>query len=132
MEMSKEQIVREYQQMRDPPSKRINILAELNACRKMDITQILLDAGEQVPCNYLPKPKRAEDQEDHETPAVANQEPEKHSLTVAKLMELLKSVPDPEQVEVLINDGGVRSVELLSVWKPEKGHENTVYIYGGE
>lgn len=69
MEMSKGEIVASYRQAADL-KKQIGILAELNACEKRDIVEILREAGEPVPGNFGPRKKPVE------TPEAAMQQPE--------------------------------------------------------
>ena len=57
MTMTNEEICREYRTAK-APLKQIQILAELNACTKKEIVKILSDAGEQLPGNYIKKPKQ--------------------------------------------------------------------------
>lgn len=54
MIMTNEEIVREYRQAKQP-MKQIGILADENACTKKEIVEILLEAGETVPPQFLPK-----------------------------------------------------------------------------
>lgn len=54
MYMTKEEILREYRGAKQP-MKQIGILADENACAKQEIVKILLEAGETVPPQFLPK-----------------------------------------------------------------------------
>lgn len=63
MTMTNEEICREYRTAK-APLKQIQILAELNGCKKDVIKQILIDGGEKLPGNMTapgerkaPKPK---------------------------------------------------------------------------
>lgn len=58
MTMTNEEICREYR-MAKAPTKQIQILADLNGCKKDEIKQILIDGGEKLPGNMMPKPKAA-------------------------------------------------------------------------
>lgn len=58
MIMSNEEIVREYRQSKKPMVQ-IGILADENTCSKREIVAILLEAGETVPKQFLPKPAAA-------------------------------------------------------------------------
>lgn len=58
MVMTNEEIVRDFNQSANR-MKQIGILAELNGCTKQDIVAVLVDAGCEVPKNFLPKPKKA-------------------------------------------------------------------------
>lgn len=58
MTMTNEEICREYRTAK-APVKQIQILAELNQCDKNRIKQILIDGGEKLPGNMMPKPKTA-------------------------------------------------------------------------
>ncbi len=54
MTMTPEEIVREYREAKSP-MKQIGILADENACTKREIVRILLEAGEEVPGQFLRK-----------------------------------------------------------------------------
>jgi len=56
MTMTNEEICRDYRAAK-APTKQIQILAELNQCDKNRIKQILIDGGEKLPGNMIPKPK---------------------------------------------------------------------------
>lgn len=58
MTMTNEEICRDYRQAK-APTKQIHILAELNQCGIDKIKQILIDGGEKLPGNMMPKPKVA-------------------------------------------------------------------------
>lgn len=58
MVMTAEEIVREYRQSKKPLVQ-IGILADENTCSKREIVAILLEAGETVPKQFLPKPAAA-------------------------------------------------------------------------
>ena len=58
MTMTPEEICREYRQAKSP-TKQIQILADLNGCKKDEIKRILVDCGEKLPGNMMPKPKAA-------------------------------------------------------------------------
>ena len=67
MTMTPEEICREYRQAK-APTKQIQILADLNGCKKDEIKQILIDGGEKLPGNMTapgerkaPKPKAEPD-----------------------------------------------------------------------
>lgn len=57
MEMTKSEIVAEYKAAK-VPMKQIAILADQNLCKKKDIVAILIEAGCDVPKQYLPKEMR--------------------------------------------------------------------------
>jgi len=50
MTMAPEEICREYRQAK-APTKQIQILADLNGCKKDEIKRILIDGGEKLPGN---------------------------------------------------------------------------------
>ena len=56
MTMTNEEICRDYRAAK-APTKQIQILAELNQCGKDKIKQILIEGGEKLPGNMMPKPK---------------------------------------------------------------------------
>ena len=55
--MTNEEICRDYRTAA-APLKQIQILADLNGCGKGIIKQILIDGGEKLPGNMMPKPKK--------------------------------------------------------------------------
>ena len=57
MEMTKSEIVAEYKAAK-VPMKQIAILADQNLCKKKEIVAILIEAGCDVPKQYLPKEMR--------------------------------------------------------------------------
>ena len=57
MEMTRSEIVAEYKAAK-APMKQIAILADQNLCKKKDIVAILIEAGCDVPKQYLPKEMR--------------------------------------------------------------------------
>lgn len=57
MEMTKGEIVAEYKAAK-VPMKQIAILADQNLCKKKEIVAILIEAGCDVPKQYLPKEMR--------------------------------------------------------------------------
>lgn len=67
------------------------------------------------------------------SPTIFSGDPQKQArpagLTVRRLQELLETVPKPDTVSVLINGSPAASVELRSVWTPERDKENTLYIW---
>lgn len=100
MNMTNEEIVREYRQAKSR-MKQIGILADENGCDSRTIVNILIEEGESVPGNFLPKRKKHT-----EGPSPVELEPKKESfelttqpepaidrLTVAGLIEALKTMP---------------------------------------
>lgn len=61
MNMTKEEIVREYMAAK-APQKQIGILADLNVCSKKEIVEILREAGCELPAYYTKKPKETPEQ----------------------------------------------------------------------
>ena len=57
MNMTKEEIVRDYKAAKTP-AKQITVLADLNACSKQEIVEILREAGCELPAYYTKKPKQ--------------------------------------------------------------------------
>ena len=57
MTMTNEEIVRDYKAAK-APQKQIGILADLNACSKKEIVEILREAGCELPAYYTKKPKQ--------------------------------------------------------------------------
>lgn len=61
MTMTNEEIVRDYKAAK-APQKQIGILADLNACSKKEIVEILREAGCELPAYYTKKPKETPEQ----------------------------------------------------------------------
>lgn len=57
MTMTNEEICREYRQAKTP-LKQIRILADLNGCTKREIAEILREAGEELPAQFVKGPPR--------------------------------------------------------------------------
>lgn len=85
MEMTKEEIIRDYRQARYK-GKQVGILADLNGCRKSEIVAILRERG--VPVKALPRNRAKPSQEGKKTAqerteptdgAIALPEPQKHA-----------------------------------------------------
>lgn len=72
--MTPGEIVAEYKQAASP-MKQIEILADENVCSKQDIVKILLEAGEKVPGQYLPKEKKAKASKAEPVPKPAPKDP---------------------------------------------------------
>lgn len=101
MIMTNEEIVRDYRSAKNR-TKQIGILADENMCSKRGIVDILLEAGEEVPGNFLSKGKKKA--------AVPEQEgPEKTWLTVYGLMEILQQLFDAGYRDLPIFIDGVGS-----------------------
>lgn len=85
MEMTKEEIIRDYRQARYK-GKQVGILVDLNGCRKSEIVAILREGG--VPVKSLPRNRAKPSQEGKKTAqerteptdgATALPEPQKHA-----------------------------------------------------
>ena len=57
MQMTTDEILRDYRAAKSKQNQ-IGVLADLNCCKARDIVNILLEAGEHVPGNFLPGQKR--------------------------------------------------------------------------
>ena len=57
MLMTKDEILRDYRAAKSKQNQ-IGVLADLNCCKARDIVNILLEAGEHVPGNFLPGERR--------------------------------------------------------------------------
>ena len=57
MVMTKDEILRDYRAAKSKQNQ-IGVLADLNCCKARDIVNILLEAGEHVPGNFLPGERR--------------------------------------------------------------------------
>ena len=101
MTMTNEEIVRDYRAAKTK-MKQIGILADLNGCDSRTIVNILLEEGESVPGNFLPKRKK---QAKGTGPVELEQEKESFELdttnpplirqetTVADLIAVLNTLP---------------------------------------
>ena len=99
MEMTREEIVRDFQQAKNKPEQ-IQILADLNLCKKSEIAAILLEAGcEGIP-KYWRKKFEASETAGHppSPPAAEEETPEKndallpeprHGMTMLELFEAM-------------------------------------------
>ena len=97
MNMTNEEIVASYKAAKSP-QKQISVLADLNVCKKQEIVAVLLAAGEKVPGNFLPKPKKQ--------PVERKAEPEESELTVFKAMEILQTLSGHGFRDLLLWIGG--------------------------
>ena len=110
MNMTNEEIARDYRAAKSK-MKQIPILADLNGCDNKTIVNILLEEGESVPGQFLPKRKKSVEKR----PELVELEPKKESfeltteeppaidrLTVAGLIEALKTMP---QDVPIVGDG---------------------------
>ena len=66
MIMTKEEIVRDYNQAK-APQKQIGILADQNLCKKSEIVEILKEAGCKLPGNYYNKPPKTTENKPEDT-----------------------------------------------------------------
>lgn len=88
MTMTNEEICRDYRTAK-APMKQIGILAELNQCDKNRIKQILMDGGEKLPGNMIPKPKQTKDQAPKAEPKKAEVPEAEETIPMAKALPLL-------------------------------------------
>lgn len=110
MTMTKEEIVRDYMQAKTP-RKQIGILAELNACKKSEIVEILKEAGTKLPGNYYNKPPK---------PALAPAEEPKEmaeSAVAAPAVDEIRALNEPLDDAVThpthYTSGGVECIEAI-------------------
>ena len=114
MTMSKEQICSDYRQAKQK-MKQIGILADLNCCKRFEIVDILVEAGEEIPKNYQKKPTRKT------TPARASTVAA-HRLTAGKLMDLLSGgFGDMGDIEIMDAGNAVRYVNFSGVYDVQTG-----------
>ena len=57
MQMTKDEILRDHRAAKSKQNQ-IGVLADLNCCKARDIVNVLLEAGEHVPGNFLPGQRR--------------------------------------------------------------------------
>ena len=91
MIMTKDEILKDYRLAKNQ-TKQIGVLADLNCCTKREIVNLLLEAGEHVPGNFLNKGKKKKD-----VPVVATptSEPVFDPMeSVKKLQRAKKGVPE--------------------------------------
>lgn len=60
MIMTKDEIIKDYRAAKAPQNQ-IGVLADLNCCTKREIVNLLLEAGEHVPGNFLNKGRKKQD-----------------------------------------------------------------------
>ena len=95
MNMTNEEIIREYQEAKQPRAQ-IRILADENECKPKDIANILIDAGLSVPKIYSGPHKPAKPERESfelETTTEPDVVARTDMLTVADLIEIMKTLP---------------------------------------
>lgn len=120
MVMSKEEIVADYRQSKTK-MKQIGILADLNVCKREEIIDILLEAGEELPKNYRKKRAAAPPAAPVRTcPADCKGAPSPNVqdfLSAEKLVRILTEGFDATRdVEVVADGARVRFVHLYGVY----------------
>lgn len=92
MQMSNEDIVREYNQAKSP-MKQIAILADMNACSRQEIVEILKEAGSKLPGQYEKKAEKAVVEPEPENPnSLDMREVMNEILEVSRENRKLKSI----------------------------------------
>lgn len=100
MTMTNEEIVREYRSAKSR-MKQIGILADENGCDNRTIVNILIEAGESVPGNFLPRKKQTarpdvvELEQEKEAFELTTENPPliRKEITVSVLIDALCTVP---------------------------------------
>lgn len=119
MTMTNEEILRDYRGAKNRVAQ-IGILADLNACKKQDIVEILQAAGEKVPGNFGKKKRPPQSAPPTREQGGTKRPASGKGLTVKTLIELLKRAPDPE-AGVLADGSEIRTVAMTSVWHADTG-----------
>ena len=111
MNMTNEEIIREYQEAKQPRAQ-IRILADENECKPKDIANILIEAGLSVPKIYTGPHKPAKPaRESFELETTTEPAESTGLLTVADLIEVMKTLPQ----NVPILGDGFRLTTLRSL-----------------
>lgn len=122
MDMTNEEIVRDYRAAKNR-TKQIGILADRNGCSKRGIVDILLEAGEEIPGNFLNKGKKGK------VAAPVQEEPEKTWLTVYGLMEILQQLFDAGYRDLpIFIDGAGSCVDGYQVFLEGDGRPREVCL----
>lgn len=122
MIMTNEEIVRDYRAAKNR-TKQIGILADENMCSKREIVEILLEAGEEVPGNFLSKGKKGKGA------APVQEEPKKSGLTVYGLMEILQQLFDAGYRDLpIFIDGAGSCVDGYQVFLDGDGRPREVCL----
>ena len=129
LQMDKGEIVREYRTASDKRAQ-LGILADLNACSKAEIAEILIAAGEKVDGRWYYIPKNAKNQwKTAEEIAAEEPAPEAASplcITAGKLIELLGTMP-PE-LPVMVGKQPLVAVFYWQVYSAGSGFSESVEL----
>lgn len=113
MNMTNEEIIREYQEAKQPRAQ-IRILADENECKPKDIANILIEAGLSVPKIYTGPHKPAKpERESFELETMTEPEARTDLLTVADLIELMKTLP--QNVPILGDGFRLTTMKVLDL-----------------
>jgi len=120
MEMTIEDICKEYRTSKNRKDQ-INILAQLNSCRPMEIVEILKNNGEHVDMRWFQNNTRKKKIETPEQAMPAPETPERPEIhdpviTAADLMEILREVPPTAPVMLVEGDRTVMAVTFQQEW----------------
>jgi len=120
MQMTKDEICVRY---RDAANKvkQIGILADLNACRPVDIADILREAGFELPKIFERKkkpaaePAKKAERAPEPAPAASAPEPARHdddTIPVATALPLIVAAAFTDAVEKILNEADIRKGEI--------------------
>ena len=115
--MSAEDIAREYRQAASQ-TKQIGILADLNACTKKEIAEVLLEQGCEVPKWYTKKENTAEAPD----PEPEKEEKERMPITYLSagalfvLLSEIRDADDMREMAVTINGKRAKGAAIIGEW----------------
>jgi len=113
MNMTNEEIIREYQEAKQPRAQ-IRILADENECKPKDIANILIEAGLSVPKIYTGPHKPAKpERESFELETTTEPAESTGLLTVADLIEVMKTLP--QNVPILGDGFRLTTMKVLDL-----------------
>ena len=96
MTMTKDEIIRDYRAAKSKQNQ-IGVLADLNCCKARDIVNILLEAGEHVPGNFLPGQRRKK----QDVPETATPTPEPVTAVLPRAQKPVPMMTRTEYTDVL-------------------------------
>ena len=131
MTMTNEEIVREYRAAKSR-MKQIGILADENGVDSRTIVNILIEEGQSVPGNFLPRRRKTAPRTElveleprkESFELKTETEPEPAGLTAGKLMEMLK-ICDPNTRII-----GIETISVSQVYTSSTGAVTTVVSFG--
>ena len=127
--MTKQEIIQEYRAAKNKV-KQIGILADLNQVDKQTIVTFLIDVGESVPGNFLPRRRKEKvhtvelEPEKEAFELTTTEEPQPAGLTVAALLGMLEDINPKTRII------GVETISVSTVYSGSTGEISTVVTFG--